>query len=123
MLQRVELDKDGNWADILDVADLRDGDRKLVNRAIRLEVGEDNRPVISGGMEDDMCDALLRRVVQNWTLGATPAQDPGTPDQPGALDRLTIEQGKNLREAVKPHMDAVREKNAPVKDNPVPTEG
>ena len=114
---RVELDTAGNWADILDIADLRDGDRKLVNRAIKLEVGEDQRPVVSGGIEDDMRDALLTRVVQNWSLGATPAQDGG------ALDRLTIEQADKLRKAVQPHMDAVRGKDEPVKANAVPTAG
>lgn len=114
---RVELDKDGNWADILDVGDLREGDRKLVNRAITLGVDDNQRPVISGGMDDDMRDALLTRVVQNWSVGPTPAQDPQ------ALDRLTLEQGRNLREAVKPHMDACRDKDAPVKANPVPTDG
>jgi len=114
---RVELDTAGNWADILDIADLRDGDRKRVNRAIKLEVGPDQRPVISGGIEDDMRDALLTRVVQNWSLGPIPGQDPE------ALDRLTIEQGRNLREAVGPHMDLVKDKDHPVKENPVPTAG
>ena len=116
---RVELDKAGSWADILDLDDLRDGHRKAVNRVIRFEVDDKNKPVISGSMDDDMRDAMLRLVVTNWsnTLGPLPKDDPE------ALDRLTIEQGKNLRKAIDPHMEAVREKDAPVRANPVPTEG
>ena len=114
---RVELDKTGAWADIADVADLRDADRTAVNRAIKFEVGANDKPLISGALDDDMRNALLTRVVQNWSLGVLPRDDPD------ALGRLTLEQSRNLRKAVEPHMDAVREKDAPVRDNPVPTEG
>lgn len=116
-MNRVELDKAGNWADLKDVEEIRDGDRKRVNRAVKMQVDEDNRPVLRGGIEDDMRDALLTGIVENWNLPI-----PLPKDDPESLDKLTIEQGKNLREAVEPYMDLVRDKAVPVKANPVPTD-
>ena len=113
---RVQLDTE-NWADLKEVADLRRGDRKAVNKAIVFEGDpETGRPVIRASMDDDMADAVLAHVVIDWSFGLPlPAKDASS------IDKLTLEQDDNLRKAIQPHLDAIQGNTAPVKDNEDPT--
>lgn len=118
-MQTVTIDSQGNTADIKDVSELRRGDRRAVNQAIVIEVDPNtNGPIIRGSNDDDMATAVLRHVVLNWTLPLVlPAKDASV------LDKLTLEQDDNLRAAIESHIDAIRGKTAPVKDNETPTSG
>jgi hypothetical protein len=104
-----------DWAEITPVEQLTRADRRAVNAAIVFEQGE-NGPVVHASMDDDMADALLGRVITDWSLPfPTPAVDPG------ALDRLSLEQDDALRQVIQPYIRAILGQNAPAKDNEVPT--
>lgn len=107
-----------DWAEVDDVSLLRDGHRKAVNKVIRFTVDEDNHPVFSGGLDDDMTDALLQLVCRNWSLPMP------TPDRDRkSLDNLTIEQGRLLRAAVKEHLELVKGDADPTRRGTSPTPG
>lgn len=95
---------------------MRRGDRRAVNQVILLESGEGGRAVIRGSMDDDMRTAVLQRVVTDWSLPW-----PVPAGHPEVLDNLTIEQDDALSKAVEPHLDMIRGRNAPVKENENPT--
>ena len=106
------------WAEVDDVSMLRDGHRKAVNKEIRFTVDEENRPVFTGGLDDDMTDALVRLVCRDWSLPFPP------PDKdPKSLDKLTIEQGRLLHAAVAPHLELVKGQLDPTKRGTTPTTG
>lgn len=122
---QVTLDET-NWADLKDVSELRRFDRKAVNAATVFEFDADTRrPIIRGSVDDDIADAVLKSVVLNWSLQLPlPKDDPGDPAKgiPGSLDKLTLEQDTALREAIQPHIDALKGENVPVKGNETPTQ-
>jgi len=112
---RVPLDGQ-NWAEIKPVTELTRLDRRAVNDAIVIEQGENNRKVMRASMDDDMAKAVMCHVVTDWSLPfAPPVADPDS------VDRLSLEQDDKLREAIEPHLDAINGKNAPEKENEVPT--
>src|SRR5487761_1226841 len=100
---RVEL-TEGAWADVRDIGELRNKDRKAINKAIVLHIDEDNRPVIAGSMDDDMTDALLKRVITGWSFAGLPLPA----DDPDSLDKLTLEDYDKLAEATREHMKLLR---------------
>jgi len=113
----VQLDET-NWADVVDIEALRDGDRKRVNRAIRVQVDENQRPILPGSMEDDMRDAFLAEAVTDWSLPfPVPSRDAKS------LDKLTIAQAAKLHEAVRPHMDLIKSEGDPTRRGTDPTAG
>jgi hypothetical protein len=109
---RVELTS-GGWVDIVDPADLRDKDRKAVNKAVTLQMDEAGKPVIPGDMDDNMRDALLKRIVTAWSFEAIPLprDDPKCPEE--SLDRLTIPDAREIHEAIKPHMTLITGAKSP----------
>lgn len=114
---RVELDAE-NWAEITPADELRSGDRRAVNRAVRIELDDNRQPILTGAMNDDMRDALLKRVVRDWSLPfPIPEKDAKS------LDKLTLKQEDALNEATKPHMDLVTGQVDPAKRDTDPTEG
>lgn len=121
---RVEL-TNGAWADIRDVSELRDKDRKAVNRTLNLEIDPVTQlPVIPGSMDDDMRDALLRRIIDGWSFEnlPLPRDNPGSETEDGSLDLLTIQDARLLHEAIKPHMLLITGQEDPNKPGTVPTE-
>lgn len=106
-----------DWADIKEVSELRRADRNAVNKTIVFEADTGTqRPVLRASLDDDMATAVLTRVIDNWSLPLPlPSADPAS------LDKLTLEQDDKLREAIQPHLDAIRGREAPVKGNPDPT--
>jgi hypothetical protein len=113
---RVELDS-SNWADIADVSELRSGDRRAINRTVRLELDENEKPILTGSLTQGMRDALVKRVVSNWSLPfPIPEKDPGS------LDKLTLEQEDALDKAVEPHMALISGNVDPGKRGSDPTE-
>lgn len=120
---RVELPparegEDAAWVEISGPDELRNGDRKAVNKATSIHLDENGQPVIPGSLYDDRRDALLRRIILSWSFpSSVPSVDPE------ALDRLTIEQGDALNEAVKPHMKLIDGDENPSKRGTDPTEG
>lgn len=114
---RVDL-TDGAWADIRDVSELRDKDRKAVNAQVTLAVDPQTQmPVIPGSMDDDMRDALLRRIVTGWSFEYLPLPA----DDIESLDKLTIPDARLLHEAIKPHMLLITGQENPNKQGTVPT--
>src|SRR6185437_10142997 len=107
-------------------SELRDKDRKAVNRTLTLEIDPVTQlPVIPGSMDDDMRDALLQRIVTGWSFEnlPLPKDDPGNPatDEPGSLDKLTIQDARLLHEAIKPHMLLITGQEDPNKPGTDPT--
>lgn len=101
-LMRVDL-PDGQWAELLDVADLRAGDMKAMRR---------DRPVftdrMSTGHLDQARDVLLIRVITAWSLDLPiPKELPGTPEEAGALDRVTIPAYNALVDALDPYFSLI----------------
>lgn len=113
---QVNLDE-SNWAKIKEVSDLRRIDRRAINAATVFEVDpETKRPIMRASLDDDQADAVLMTVVVNWSLPfPLPSVDRSS------LDKLTLEQDDNLREAIQPHIDALKGVKAPAKVNEVPT--
>lgn len=114
---RVEL-TDGAWVDILDVGDLRDGDRKAVNAAVNLEVDPETQlPVIPGSMDDDIRDALLKRIITGWSFTNLPLPR----DDKASLDKLTIPDARLLHKAIEPHMALIMQRESPATPGTDPT--
>jgi hypothetical protein len=112
---RVEL-PEGQWAEVSEVSDLRDGDRKAVNRSFTLSADADGLPKIPGDTDDKMTDALLVRICHNWSLPFPPPDQDTT-----SLDKLTIPQGKALREGIAEHLALVKDEVNPSKPDTDPT--
>jgi hypothetical protein len=118
---RVELN-DGAWADVRDIAELRNKDRKMVNKSVNFHVDDAGKPIFAGSMEDDMMDALLRRLVTQWSFPMPlPVDDPGTEDKPGSLDKLTLADYDKLSAAVAEHMKLMKGEDSPAKPGTDPT--
>ena len=106
-----------DWAEITPVSELRRADRKAVNATIIFEQDtETGRPVLRASMDDDMATAIMCRAVTDWSLPFPPPVA-----DPASLDKLSLEQDDELRQAIQPHLDAIRGKNAPGQENAVPT--
>ena len=117
---RIDL-PDGDWADVRELDELRDGDRKALNKAVSLTLTSDegdNTGHLPGSYEDDMMDALLARVVTNWSL-----RMPLPSRLRKVLDDLTLGQAKALRDGVKPHYDLLMERVDPNAHGTDPTSG
>lgn len=112
---RVNLSND-QWVDIVPADELLDGDRKAVNASITVEVTEDNRALMPGDYEDIQRDAMLTRVITNWSF-----QMPIPAEDPKSLNRLTIKQGRELAKVVDEHMALVRGQENPGERGSVPT--
>jgi hypothetical protein len=124
---RVALDSD-NYAELKEVTELRRADRVAVNRKVVINFDNEGKRVVYGSMDDDMAEAVIEHVVTDWSLPfPVPGKNPHiaatatTPENPGSLSFLTLEQDDNLRKAIQPHLDAINGKNAPVKENADPT--
>lgn len=115
---RVEL-PGGHWAELKPAEELTRADRKAVNAFVVYEVNaEAGRLVVNAGRDDEANAALLARICTDWSL---PFPPPAT--DPSHMDRLSLEQDDALREAIRPHMEAVLGRNAPVNKNEGPTAG
>ena len=114
---RVTLD-DKNWAEITPVEELRSGDRRAVNRAVRIELDDKQQPIITGATTEDMRDALLARIVLDWSF---PFPVPGK--DPKSLDKLSLPQEDALREATQPHLDLIAGHGSPMEKGSDPTAG
>lgn len=112
---RVDL-PDNGWAEIAEPSELRNGDRKAVLKSLTVEVGDDGKSILSLSYDDEMRDALLRRIVRNWSLPF-----PLPKDDSASLDKLTIAQADALAKAIKPHMDLVNGVADPTKRGTDPT--
>lgn len=108
-----------DWAEIRPVEELTRADRIAVNAVICFEGdAQTGNPIVRASMDDDMATAILGRVCTDWSLPLFPPVK-----DIKSLDGLTLEQDDELRKAVQPHLDAIKGKSAPVKDNEVPTPG
>ncbi len=100
---RIELGN-GQYADVLEVDDLRDGHRTKVNAAIQLRVDPDTKQVIiPGDMDDAMRRALYGEIITGWNLNY-----PVPGKRPDSLDHLTFDQADALRKGTEKHFKAVR---------------
>lgn len=95
---RVDL-PGGQWAELIDPSDLRSGDMKAMRRDQSL--GGNN----TMGWWDAARDVLLRRVITSWSLDLPLPKDlPGTEEEAGSLDRMTIPAYEALLAAIGPHI-------------------
>lgn len=118
----IEVDLgDGKYAVIKEIDELRSGDTKKVNESFSLRTDpESGEVIIPGDMDDSMWRALARNIVTDWNLeAAIPSK------RPDSLDKLTLSQEDKLREALQPHLRAikrVKEDKANGRDEPDPTD-
>jgi len=115
---RVPIDEK-NWAEITPPEQLTRFERKAVNATIVYEVNPaSGLPLIKASLDDEMTGAILCLVCTDWSLPI-----PAPVHDPKSLDKLTLEQDDKLREAVIPHIQAIKGGKAPVPANEVPTPG
>lgn len=101
---RVELDPDNPemWAELREERELTSGDIKSVRRVMRVTIDRDGNRTYSTAEEDEMADALLQRVVKNWSVPLPlPAEDPTS------LDKLTPAAYEALKAAIDPYFRLV----------------
>src|SRR5215469_57786 len=115
---RVEL-PEGQWAEIKDPEQLRRKDEKAVLRASSFSVDPVAGTGIIGGSNDqDMEDAMLARVITQWSFPLPlPCADPES------LDQLSLDQAPTLAKAVKPHLELISTVVDPTKKDSDPTAG
>lgn len=115
---RVPID-DKNWAELTPVGELTKLHRTAVNEFLTSEYDPaTGRLVIRASVDDQMAAALLHLICTDWSFPfAPPSADPAS------LNRLTLQQDEKLREAIQPHINAIKGLNAPVPENEVPTPG
>jgi len=92
------------WAELRDVSTLRAGDRKAVNKTLRWKIDENGRieSTFSPGDMDDLTNAVLARVIVNWSYALPLPQA-----DPASLDELPLDAWEALEEATKPHRQAL----------------
>lgn len=115
---RVPLDAQ-NWAEIKPVEELTRADRIAVNDVIVYE-GEPGtgRLIVRASADDHAATAILARVIVDWSF---PIPIPSAEIK--SLAQLSLAQDEALRAAVEPHLKAIQGKDAPGKENAVPTAG
>jgi hypothetical protein len=115
---RVEL-PDSQWAELKEPGELRRADEKAVLRVSTLTIDPESKTALIGGANDqDMEDAMLARVVKQWSFDfPLPCADPDS------MGKLSIEQAHVLAAAVKPHLQLITATIDPTKRNSDPTAG
>jgi hypothetical protein len=96
------------WAELRAASTMRAGDAKALRRAIRLKAnaGGGWDKTFSMGDMDARVDALLGRVIVNWSYELPhPAADPDS------LDEIPIDAWETLRDAIEPHQAALDFRN------------
>lgn len=116
---RITLPDDG-WADLRDPSDLRAKDKIAVQRAIVFSMlsgdnGEQARIPVSAAMSDDMCIALLCRIITAWSL---PYPVPATA---AVLEDLPVPVYQALCDGIEEHLELVRA--APKRRTPTASSG
>ena len=94
---RVDLPS-GGYVEYRDT--LRARDKFAVQEAIKFRVSEDEGQEVSGGIANDMRNALLCQVVTAWSLGPLPSAD--LKAAMAAIDDLDIDDYNAIQEAVEP---------------------
>ncbi|WP_165964238.1 hypothetical protein [Actinomadura sp. KC216] len=93
------------WAELRAASLMRAGDAKAIRKAVRLHFAKDGDHwdgTFSVGDDDDRTDALLARVIVAWSYDLPlPVADPAS------LDEIPVDAWDALREAVKPHREAL----------------
>jgi phytoene/squalene synthetase len=98
---------DGEWATVREAEDLDDGTRKAVVRAVKVQYDRESKlPIYPASMEDDVYDALLKEVLENWSYPF-----PLPKDDPASLNKLKIRHARALRKALQGHMDLINGKD------------
>lgn len=114
----VDLGED-QWAELREPGELRRADKMAVLEHVDLEISPDERRVfVNGAADDKQVDALLERVITNWSLPF-----PLPKDDPASMGKLTLDQGDRLAEAVKPYMQLILGKVDPGQRGTDPTAG
>ena len=110
---RVDL-PGGQWAEMLEPSDLRAGDMKAMRRDQLLTGG-----IATMGWWDAARDVLLRRVITAWSLELPLPKDlPGTEEEAGSLDRLTIPIYQALLDELDPYIALI---NGEAEEDPKPS--
>lgn len=91
------------WADIKDVDDLREGDRKAVRKNLEVATDDEGNMLLNVGMADAMYDAMYREFITAWSFEGRPIPA----ELPGTLDTLTLKQGKALKKAFGEHYELI----------------
>lgn len=113
---RIDLGN-GQFADVKEVSELRDGDKDAVSGSYRVAVDpETNEITVPGNRGTLMRRALLCRIITGWNL-----QFPLPSKRPDSLDKLTFEQSRALRKGTDEHFKLIVEQITD--ENADPTEG
>ncbi|WP_326829680.1 hypothetical protein OIE13_05960 [Streptosporangium sp. NBC_01810] len=112
---RVDL-PGGQWAELIAPSDLRAGDMKAMRRDQTLTGG-----TATMGWWDAARDVLLRRVITAWSLDLPLPKDlPGTEEEAGSLDRVTIPVYQALLDTLDPYIALI---NGEAEEDPKPSSG
>jgi hypothetical protein len=108
------------WAELRAASTMRAGDAKALRKAIRLGVnpGGGWDRTFSMGDADARTDALLARVIVNWSYEAHGIALPVA--DPASLDEIPIDAWEALREAIAPHEEALDFRNRATTKSPPP---
>jgi hypothetical protein len=117
-MARVELpsttpDGTHNWIDLRD--QLMAADRFAVQDSVFMEVGgEDRRSKVALGMQNDLRNALLGRIITAWSFPAPiPADNSFAAADVAIGNVLSIEDYAALEKAVEPLMDLINGRGLP----------
>lgn len=113
---RVELGG-SDWADLMEPGELRQADRRAVLKHSMMEVDpEAGKATVRGDQDDVLREALLKRIMTNWSFPMPlPQQDPQS------FGKLTLAQADALAEAVRPHMALIMGRIDPTEKGSDPT--
>lgn len=99
---RVELPS-GNWIEMRDK--LFASDKFAVQEAIVLTVQDDRAQRVTGGIQNQMRNALLKQIITAWSF---PVPIPSDPRMPGDIGQtLDLDDYNTLEEAVDPLLQKV----------------
>lgn len=99
---RVDL-PGGQWADLKEVDELLDGDRKAARKHLAVNTDDEGNMIYNAGMSDAMYDAVFQQVVTGWSFEGKPI--PAM--LPGVTDGLSIRQARALRDACQEHFELI----------------
>ena len=93
----------GQWADVKDLDELVEDDRKAARKALEVATDDDGNMLLNAGMADVMAEAVVVQVVTAWSFDGKPL-----PAQlPGVLGSLPIATARALRKATRPQYDLI----------------
>lgn len=101
---------DPNWVDIR--TDLRVKDRLAVQEVAKIELHEDNNSMSMLAMQNDMRNALLGRIITEWSFPYAIPSKNGFAAADVVIGDMDLDDYAVLEEAIQPFMDKISGRRA-----------